>query len=409
MLRSEIINILIKKINAKKYLEIGVYNGTNFRLINCDSKIGVDPDATSAATHYLSSDEFFYYNKEKFDVIFIDGLHYAEQVYKDIVNSLEALNDNGFIVCHDMNPIKEEHQMVPYQGGTWNGDCWKAFVKLRQERSDIEMYVIDTDHGCGIIKKGIQETISKDLDLNWINFNKNKKEWLNIIPISNFIEKYNVKSVQMIRDIIIKELLNKYVLDPENPENNYNLGVFYEDIGQTASALSYYLRAAERAKNEFLQYECIIRSSICFDKQGCRNFTVKGLLQHAIALQPTKPEGYYLLSKFYEKENKDGSWHDCYMISSIGNKIANNIANNSIPLRTSIDYPGQYALLFQKGLSAWWCGLNEESTNIFLYLYSCKNLDPSIRVSVENNLKFLKIDLNQIKNKQNKKARRRVR
>jgi len=402
MLRSEIINILIKKINAKKYLEIGVYDGNNFRLINCDNKIGVDPDVSSAATHYLPSDEFFLHNKEKFDVVFIDGLHYAEQVYKDIVNSLEVLDDNGFVVCHDMNPIKEEHQIVPYQGGTWNGDCWKAFVKLRQERSDIEMYVIDTDHGCGVIKKGSQKTISKDLNLNWTNFVKNKKEWLNIISISDFIEKYNVKSVQMIRDIIIKELLGKYIMNPENPENNYNLGVFYEDIGQTASALSYYLRAAERTKNEFLQYECIIRSAMCFDKQGCRNFTVKGLLQHAIALQPTKPEGYYLLSKYYEKENKDGSWHDCYMISSIGNKVA----VDSVPLRTSIDYPGKHALLFQKGLSAWWCGLNEESKNIFLYLYTCKNVNSSIRASVENNLKYLKIDLDQIKNNHNKKRRR---
>ena len=399
MLRSEIINILIKKINAKKYLEIGVYDGNNFRLINCDNKIGIDPDTTSAATHYVSSDEFFLYNKEKFDVVFIDGLHYAEQVYKDIVNSLEVLNDNGFIVCHDMNPIKEEHQLVPYQGGVWNGDCWKAFVRLRQERSDIEMYVIDTDHGCGVIKKGNQQTISNDLDLNWNNFIKNKKEWLNIISISDFIERHNVKSVQMVRDIIIKELLDKYIRHPENPENNYNLGVFYEDIGQTASALSYYLRAAERTKNEFLQYECIIRSAMCFDKQGCRNFTVKGLLQHAIALQPTKPEGYYLLSKYYEKENKDGSWHDCYMISSIGNKVA----IDSVPLRTSIDYPGKYALLFQKGLSAWWCGLNEESKNIFLYLYTCKNINSSIRASVENNLKYLKIDLDQIKNNHNKK------
>jgi len=126
------------------------------------------------------------------------------------------------------------------------------------------------------------------------------------------------------------------------------------------------------------------------------------LLQHAIALQPTKPEGYYLLSKYYEKENKDGSWHDCYMISSIGNKVA----VDSVPLRTSIDYPGKHALLFQKGLSAWWCGLNEESKNIFLYLYTCKNVNSSIRASVENNLKYLKIDLDQIKNNHNKKRRR---
>lgn len=406
MLRSELINIIIKKTNAKKYLEIGVYNGINFNLINCNYKVGVDPDQTSTATFHLSSDVFFSQNKEKFDVIFIDGLHYADQVYKDILNSLKFLNDGGHIVCHDMNPTLEQHQIIPYQGGIWNGDCWKAFVKLRQERSDLEMYVVDTDYGCGLIKKGKQKILPIDIDLNWSNFEKNKKEWLNIISVSDFLEMHNVESIKMIREIIINELLIKYILNPENAENNYNLGIFYEEIGQTASALSYYLRAAERTKNEMLQYECVIRSSICFDKQGCRNFTVKGLLQHAIALQPSRPEGYYLLSKFYEKENKDGSWHDCYMISSIGNKIAN--LNVYPSLRSSIEYLGKYSLLFQKGLSAWWCGLNEESKNIFLHLYKCQDLDPMIRVSVENNLKFLNVDLKdiKIKIKKNRKVKR---
>ena len=401
MLRSELINIIINKTNAKKYLEIGVYDGVNFNSINCSHKVGVDPDETSAATFHLSSDDFFYQNKDNFDVIFIDGLHHADQVYKDILNSLMFLNDGGHIVCHDMNPTQEKHQIVPYQGGIWNGDCWKAFVKLRQERSDLEMFVVDTDHGCGLIKKGNQKTLSLNIDLNWNDFEKNKKQWLNIISVGEFLEIYNVESIKMIREIVINELLVKYILNPENAENNYNLGIFYEDIGQTASALSYYLRAAERTKNEMLQYECIIRSSICFDKQGCRNFTVKGLLQHAIALQPARPEGYYLLSKFYEKENKDGSWHDCYMISSIGNKMAN--FSNYPPLRSSVEYPGKYSLIFQKGLSAWWCGLNEESKNIFVYLYSRKDLDSSIKTSVENNLKFLNIDLQDIKNKNKKK------
>ena len=62
----------------------------------------------------------------------------------------------------------------------------------------------------------------------------------------------------------IQNLLNNFIIDPQNPENNYNLAIYYENIGQTASALSYYLRTAERSQDKVLQYECLLRASICF-------------------------------------------------------------------------------------------------------------------------------------------------
>ena len=61
----------------------------------------------------MTSDEFFEQNKEKFDIVFIDGLHHSEQVYKDILNSLNILNEDGTIICHDMNPTEEFRQIVP--------------------------------------------------------------------------------------------------------------------------------------------------------------------------------------------------------------------------------------------------------------------------------------------------------
>ena len=48
-----------------------------------------------------TSDEFFMQNKEKFDLIYIDGWHEAPQVYKDINNSWNSLNINGIIICDD--------------------------------------------------------------------------------------------------------------------------------------------------------------------------------------------------------------------------------------------------------------------------------------------------------------------
>lgn len=177
MTRIDIINDFISKNNYTTYLEIGCDNNSIcFDLIKAPWKVGVDPQ--SGGTIRMTSDEFFKVNAMNFDVIFIDGLHYEYQVYKDIINSLAVCN--GVIVCHDMNPYTDIMQRVPREQEIWTGDCWKAWVKLRQERSDLEMYVLDTDMGVGIIRKGNQDLITVDCEINYDNFCKHKNYWLNL-------------------------------------------------------------------------------------------------------------------------------------------------------------------------------------------------------------------------------------
>ena len=47
---------------------------------------------------------------------------------------------------------KKIHQEIPRKSDYWNGDVWKAYVRVRNERKDVEMCVVDTDTGVGIIK-----------------------------------------------------------------------------------------------------------------------------------------------------------------------------------------------------------------------------------------------------------------
>jgi hypothetical protein len=190
--RTEIINAIINKINAKKYLEIGTAGHClNFEFIDCDYKIGLEPffniDVGYSSKNkdfikVIKSDDFFISNGEKFDVIFIDGEHHFEQVYRDIINSLKFLEPGGYIVCHDMNPPEERHQIVPNpfiknpprlgESGDWNGDCWKAWVKIRTERNDLKMFVVDADQGCGIIHFGNQDKLKLLEEMNFNNFEK---------------------------------------------------------------------------------------------------------------------------------------------------------------------------------------------------------------------------------------------
>lgn len=194
MNRAKIIQKLIDKFNYKSYLEIGIFDAANFKRIRCHCRIGVDPSplpSGRAHTDYVMfSDEFFKANKRKFDIVFIDGLHHADQVYRDIKNSLEVLNDNGVIVCHDMNPTSDKIQKVPRVSEIWTGDCWKAWVILRSEEENLDMSVVDIDWGCGIIRAGKQDLLTIDKELNWDNFSKNKKEWLNLISVDEFHEKF---------------------------------------------------------------------------------------------------------------------------------------------------------------------------------------------------------------------------
>jgi len=201
MKRWEIINHLIEVSEAREYLEIGWGKGINFKKISCPSKTVVEPREKFLTPEFLpsgakvfkgTSDEFFEQNIKNFDIVFIDGLHRDYQVRRDVLNSLKFLNENGYIICHDINPAREEVQRPegsPPEINSWTGDCWKAWVKFRQERPDLKMFVVDTDSGCGVITKGFQSTININKDYNnlcWEDLEKYRVEWLNLIHRKDF-------------------------------------------------------------------------------------------------------------------------------------------------------------------------------------------------------------------------------
>lgn len=197
--RIELINSLIKKNKYKSYLEIGVNTpaqpGWSHASIDIGIKDGVDPNPEVKATFPVTSDEFFKSHvKRKYDIVFIDGLHLFEQAYRDIINSLRYLNDNGTIVVHDCNPTSEITQRRVRASDAWHGDVWKAILKLRLEKSNIEIRTVDTDEGCGLIRKGSQKlftTKDSSTDMYSYNFfNKHREEILNLISVDEFKAKY---------------------------------------------------------------------------------------------------------------------------------------------------------------------------------------------------------------------------
>ena len=187
--RYDIINKIIIKRNYTSYLEIGCFKDETFNQINIKKKIGVDP--VSGGNLRMTSDKFFIENKEKFDLIFIDGLHVYEQVIKDIFNSIKVLKENGIILVHDCLPRKLWYQTPTRMSDTWNGDVWKAIVECRT-LENIDTYTCLADEGIGVIKVQKNNNL---LNLNLSNFKNlkykeyytNRESLMNIISVEKLI------------------------------------------------------------------------------------------------------------------------------------------------------------------------------------------------------------------------------
>lgn len=183
-------------------------------------------------------------------------------------------------------------------------------------------------------------------------------------------------------------LVDNYAGFETDPERNFNFGVFYDSLGQNAGAASFYIRTAEFGyeTHKDLAYEALLRLGLVIGRQSHRFFSARGSLTKAIGLAPERPEGYFLLSRFYEQAKE---YEDSYFVACMG--LAHAKFDGLSPLRTDVGFPGEYGLLFEKAVSGWWIGYKDEASSILLKLNKMK-LDPIHRQAVTNNMKTLGLE-----------------
>lgn len=169
---TQLLNALAEKYGLKNYLEIGVQSKSqNYNKIICLNKTGVDPTVTEPGIKQMTSDDYFAAiannnPKPVFDLIFIDGLHHADQVKKDFENSLQYLSDAGYIVIHDVLPENEAGTKVPRETRQWWGDVYKWAMGIKNY-DGIGFVTFNIDNGCMVIwkepgKPGVKVPVKAD-------------------------------------------------------------------------------------------------------------------------------------------------------------------------------------------------------------------------------------------------------
>jgi hypothetical protein len=118
----------------------------------------------------------------------------------------------------------------------------------------------------------------------------------------------------------------------------------------------------------------------CFADQNDRINTVSNCILQAVAHMPERPEAYFLMSQFHERQ---GAWQECYTWAEMGLSVP-----ECDPLPADVGYHGEYVLEFEKAVSAWWIGRKEESVKLLTDLKT-QDLAEEYSRAVEYNLERL--------------------
>jgi hypothetical protein len=171
--RDKVIQGVLSLFNNPNYLEIGVSEGATFHNVTAAQKVAVDPrfrfdvsavekNNPEASYHPVTSDEYFgsiIEETEKFDVIYIDGLHTFDQTLRDFANSIAHLATGGIIVIDDVLPSSyfasirdldvlyklRSAQVAP--DGAWMGDVYRLVYFIQNFYQSFSYRTIKDNHG----------------------------------------------------------------------------------------------------------------------------------------------------------------------------------------------------------------------------------------------------------------------
>lgn len=145
---------------GERYLEVGIKKGATLNAVDAATIVGVDPhhwiDVSTCRTGMtivpLPSDAYFenVRGDERFDVVFVDGLHVFRQAYRDVLNAAAVLERGGAILIDDVvptsaaaaHPSKAISRALDPSSQAWMGDVYKVVIALDRFHPEIETRII---------------------------------------------------------------------------------------------------------------------------------------------------------------------------------------------------------------------------------------------------------------------------
>lgn len=148
---------LHEQLRPRTYFEIGVDLGNSLAQSRTTS-IGVDPAYTITAPIHCDvklfrepSDDFFarddafdHFGGLPVELAFIDGMHLAEFVLRDFMNTEKHMSPGGVVILDDMLPRNSLEAFRIRRTRGWTGDVYKVHDILATYRPDLTLVPIST-------------------------------------------------------------------------------------------------------------------------------------------------------------------------------------------------------------------------------------------------------------------------
>lgn len=155
--RFEVVQSFLDLFERPAFLEIAAFQSDTFDRVAAHIKVLIDESSVYEATNRIEnsrkisvfpfpSAHYFYAisdEQNKFDVIYIDGLHTFEQSLRDLLNSIARLNPNGVIIIDDIIPnsyvaslpdlalVNRLWTQMGMQDVSWMGDVFKLVFLIQ--------------------------------------------------------------------------------------------------------------------------------------------------------------------------------------------------------------------------------------------------------------------------------------
>ena len=89
----------------------------------------------------------------RYDIVLVDPFHEYETSLRDLAVAFDLIVPGGTIVVHDCLPPNEAVATPQFIVGDWCGVTYKAYLDFVTTRTDLDYVTVDTDYGCGVIRK----------------------------------------------------------------------------------------------------------------------------------------------------------------------------------------------------------------------------------------------------------------